>query len=465
MALLNTSDLITELDTIISGLSLSTEEEQRLATLLRSAVNVQEDPTGIISELQSRIEAIDNTVLLEKFALLMISLDIATTDRSIKVETVNDLPDSYTLPSGSIFLVGSIGVNVVAVGTKWLGLDGRLLRDDTPPAPVDAMSWGNGGYGRLGDGTTVDKSSPVTVVGGITNWNTISAGLYHSLGLTDAGILYAWSFGTDGRLGDGTTISRSSPVTVVGGITNWSTVSAGSAHNLGLTDTGVLYAWGANGLGRLGDGTTISRSSPVTVVGGITNWSAVSAGGLHNLGLTDTGILYAWGAGGSGRLGDGTVINRSSPVTVVGGITNWSTVSAGGAHNLAPVTVVGSITNWSTVSAGGAHNLGLTDAGIVYAWGLGTDGRLGDGTTVDKSSPVTVVGGITNWSIIDAGSSHSLGLTDTGVLYAWGLGTNGRLGDGTTIARSSPVTVVGGITNWSAISAGGAHSVALKIST
>jgi hypothetical protein len=187
MALLNTSDLITDLNTIISGLSLSTEEEQRLATLLRSAVNVQEDPTGIISELQSRIEAIDNTVLLEKFALLMISLDIATTDRSIKVATVNDLPDSYTLPSGSIFLVGSIGVNVVAVGNKWLGLDGRLLREDIPPA--DAMSWGNGGYGRLGDGTAINRSSPVTVVGGITNWSAISAGNSHSLGLTDTGIL------------------------------------------------------------------------------------------------------------------------------------------------------------------------------------------------------------------------------------------------------------------------------------
>jgi len=84
------------------------------------------------------------------------------------------------------------------------------------------------------------------------------------------------------------------------------------------------------------------------------------------------------------------------------------------------------------------------------------------GTVIDKSSPVTVVGGITNWSAVSGGAAHSLGLTDTGVIYAWGFGLTGRLGDGTTIDRSSPVTVVGGITNWSTISAGNIHNLALK---
>jgi alpha-tubulin suppressor-like RCC1 family protein len=222
---------------------------------------------------------------------------------------------------------------------------------------------------------------------------------------------------------------------------NWSQVSAGVLSSLGVTDTGVLYAWGSGGFGKLGDNTTINKSSPVTVIGGITNWSQVSAGSLSSLGVTDTGVLYAWGYGGSGKLGDNTIITKSSPVTVVGGITNWS-----------------------AVSAGDSHILGLTDTGIAYAWGAGGSGRLGDNTIIDKSSPVTVVGGITNWSAIAAGSTHSLGLTDTGVLYAWGVGSYGRLGDGSAINRSSPVTVVGGITNWSTVSAGGAHNLGLKIS-
>jgi alpha-tubulin suppressor-like RCC1 family protein len=70
------------------------------------------------------------------------------------------------------------------------------------------------------------------------------------------------------------------------------------------------------------------------VIGGITNWSQLSGGGTHSLGLTSTGIAYAWGYNYDGQLGDGTIDQTSSPVTVVGGITNWSQVSAGRSHNL-----------------------------------------------------------------------------------------------------------------------------------
>jgi alpha-tubulin suppressor-like RCC1 family protein len=227
---------------------------------------------------------------------------------------------------------------------------------------------------------------------------------------------------------------------VVGGITNWSQVSAGGSHSLGITESGVLYAWGNNNNGRLGDNTISNQSSPVTVVGGITNWSQVSAGSSHSLGLTDTGVLYAWGLNSSGELGDGTTISKSSPVTVAGGITNWSQIDASDNNNLA---IAG---------------------GIAYAWGPNNSGQLGTNSTVARSSPVTVVGGITNWSQVSAGRSHSLGLTDTGVLYAWGSNFYGKLGDGTTNNRSSPVTVVGGLTNWSQVAASIDNSIAINIS-
>jgi alpha-tubulin suppressor-like RCC1 family protein len=357
-----------------------------------------------------------------------------------------------------------------------------------------AYAWGYNGSGRLGDGTTTTRSSPVTVIGGITNWSQLAGASNHSLGLTSTGIAYAWGYNGYGRLGDGTTVSRSSPVTVVGGITNWSQLAAGNYHSLGLTSTGIAYAWGSNSYGRLGDGTTTSRSSPITVVGGITNWSQLDAGQNHSLGVTSTGIAYAWGRNPTGALGDGTTTNRSSPVTVVGGITNWINLSAGlgGYHSLgltstgiayawgqndngqlgdgtttnrsSPVTVVGGITNWSQL-AGGGHSLGLTFNGIAYAWGNNNYGQLGTGNTTNTSSPVTVVGGITNWSQLSAGRIHSLGLTSTGLAYAWGNNGFGRLGDGTDTARSSPVTVVGGITNWTQIYANNIHSLGLTLNT
>jgi alpha-tubulin suppressor-like RCC1 family protein len=365
-----------------------------------------------------------------------------------------------------------------------------------------AYAWGDNSQGRLGDGTTTSRTSPVTVIGDITNWAQVAAGSRHSVGITSAGIAYAWGNNSNGRLGDGTGTNRNSPVTVIGGITNWAQVSGGANHSLGITDTGIAYAWGGNSsyaAGALGDGTTTSRSSPVTVIGGITDWAQVSTTGFHSLGVTDTGIAYAWGNNNNGRLGDGTTVTRSSPVTVIGGITNWAQVSAGGIHSLgvtatgiayawgsnqtpeflggdftgqlgdgttinrsSPVTVIGGITNWAQVAAGRSHSLGVTASGIAYAWGYNGAGQLGDGTSTARSSPVTVIGGITNWTQVAGGYGHSLGVTETGIAYAWGFNSDGRLGDDTTTGRSSPVTVVGGITSWTQVSGGGSHSLGLR---
>ena len=111
------------------------------------------------------------------------------------------------------------------------------------------------------------------------------------------------------------------------------------------------------------------------------------------------------------------------------------------------------------------HSLGLRASGTAYAWGYNNLGQLGDGTSglgTQKSSPVIVVGGITNWSQLNAGERHSIGLTSSGIAYAWGLNTNGQLGDNTTSSRSSPVSVIGGITKWSQVTAGGSHSAAIN---
>jgi len=414
---------------------------------------------------------------------------VTSSDKNVgfRVQTFDELPDGPSNVGRMIYVTDEEKFYFYSAGvSEWT--------DDFTSTPFSQnilYAWGDGDFGRLGTGDATDKSSPVTVAGGITNWSSIDAGKRHSLGVTDSGVLYAWGTGFKGRLGTGDSIDRSSPTTVVGGITNWSSVAADEEHSLGLTDTGVLYAWGDNLGGRLGTGDTIRRSSPVTVAGGITNWSSVDTGEEHSLGLTDTGELYAWGDGGIGRLGTGDEIRKSSPVTVLGGITNWSLIAAGKYHSLgltdtgvlyawgyanggrlgtgdtisrsSPTTVVGGITNWSSVAGGGAHSLGFTDTGVLYAWG-GNNwqnyGQLGTNDRIDKSSPATVVGGITNWSLI-AAYDHSLATTDNGLLYTWGDGGNGQLGTGDATDKSSPVTVAGGITSWVSASAGRNHSLAI----
>jgi alpha-tubulin suppressor-like RCC1 family protein len=358
--------------------------------------------------------------------------------------------------------------------------------DFSSTAISSIWAWGVNNDGSLGDNTTVNKSSPVSVVGGFTDWCQVSAA-NHSLGLRTNGTAWAWGSNASGRLGDDTTVSRSSPVSVVGGFTDWCQVSAGN-HSLGLRTNGTAWAWGVNNDGRLGDDSVVSKSSPVSVVGGFTDWCQASAYNIHSLAVRAGGTVWAWGGNTNGRLGDNTTVNKSSPVSVVGGFTDWCQVAAGGYHSLAvrtngtawawggnttgrlgdgtvvdrssPVSVVGGFTDWCQMAAG-YHSLAVRTNGTAWAWGGNYSGYLGDGTIVDRSSPVSVVGGFTNWCQVSA-SYYSLGLTTHGTAWAWGSNTNGRLGDGTLVDRSSPVSVVGGFTDWCQVSAGG-HSLGIRV--
>jgi alpha-tubulin suppressor-like RCC1 family protein len=214
---------------------------------------------------------------------------------AIKIQNTTVINDSRVFTNlGQPLTITQGGTNLTSPGNAGnvLVSDGtQFVSQALVPVSAIAYGWGSNTNGQLGDNTATSRSSPVTVVGGITNWQQLSAGNAHSLGVTQGGIAYAWGFGNNGRLGDNTVTSRSSPVTVVGGITNWQQLSAGGAHSLGLTQGGIAYAWGFNGNGRLGDNTTDPRSSPVTVVGGITNWQQLSAGGLHSIGATATIVL------------------------------------------------------------------------------------------------------------------------------------------------------------------------------
>ncbi|MFZ4599436.1 MAG: RCC1 domain-containing protein [Terrimicrobiaceae bacterium] len=338
--------------------------------------------------------------------------------------------------------------------------------------------WGVGqnSQGILGDNTGTPTSSPVSAIGGITDWCLISAGSTTSMGLRFNGTAWAWGPGYNGRLGDGTTVTKSSPVPVVGGLL-WCKVST-TQHTIAIRNNGTLWSWGVNLYGRLGDGTTVSKSSPVSVVGGFTDWCQVSAGGSHSLGVRTNGTAWAWGYNSYGRLGDGTTVNKSSPVSVVGGFTDWCQVSgaATGSHNLgvrtngtawawgcnyqgqlgdgttvnksSPVSVIGGFTDWCQVSAGRAHSLGVRTNGTAWAWGINNQGQLGEGGYTGRSSPRSVVGGFTDWCQVSAGYNHSAGVRTNGTAWAWGLNTCGRLGDCTTATKLSPVSIIGGFTSW-----------------
>jgi alpha-tubulin suppressor-like RCC1 family protein len=403
------------------------------------------------------------------------------------VSVVTSLTDiSATDNPGRIVFVSNASRYYISNGSTWATALDFVVVD----LRQNAYAWGSNDNGRLGDNTVTSRSSPVSVVGGFSDWSSLSAGGYHSLGIRSNGTLWAWGDNVSGRLGDNTVTSSNSPVSVVGGFTDWIQASAGSAHSLGIRADGTLWAWGSNLNGRLGDNTITSRRSPVSVVGGFTDWVQVSSTGAHSLGVRANGTLWAWGSNASGSLGDNTITSRSSPVSVVGGFTDWIQASVGSSHSLglrangtiwawgynvsgrlgdntitsrsSPVSVVGGFTDWTQASAGGSHSLGIRANGTLWAWGSNLNGRLGDGTLTSRSSPVSVVGGFTDWAQISAGYAHSTAIRSNGTAWAWGLNTLGRLGDDTIISKLSPVSVASLFTDWVEISAGGAHTLGVR---
>ena len=357
--------------------------------------------------------------------------------------------------------------------------------------PRELYAWGYNGTGQVGDGTVVARSSPVQI-GALTNWAQVAAGSGHTASVKTDGTLWTWGrntnfSGSTGQLGDGTTINRSSPVQI-GALTNWAQVSAGSYLTASIKTDGTLWTWGFNSSGQLGDGTVINKSSPVQI-GALTNWAQVSAGGVHTAAVTTGGQLYAWGGGGNGRLGNGTTDFLSSPVQI-GALTNWAQVAAGinhtasiktdgtlwawGQNNLgqlgdgttanksSPVQI-GALTNWRQVSAGSGHTASVKTDGTLWTWGRNTNfsgstGQLGDGTVINRSSPVQI-GTLTNWAQVSAGSYLTASVKTDSTLWTWGNNATGQLGDGTTANKSSPVQI-GALTNWRQASAGTDHTVA-----
>jgi alpha-tubulin suppressor-like RCC1 family protein len=436
-----------------------------------------------------------NLILHLKAMITDNTLDQAMVSKAIKLlelgavyqaDNYASLPTSSVANAGQLYYVRFDGL-YWSTGEYWI----PIVQTDL----LTTWSWGRNDRGQLGDNSSICRSSPINVVGGFTDWCQISSGIVHSTGVRCNGTLWAWGCNGYGRLGNNSTIERNSPILVLGSFNNWCQAAAGDVHSLGVRTNGTAWAWGNNNQGRLGNDSTISRSSPVSVVGGFTDWCQVAAGCVHSLGLRTNGTVWSWGCNATGQLGDGTSISRSSPVSVVGGFTDWCQVSAKWNHVVAirtngtawawgcnsngqlgdgtavsrssPVSVVGGFTDWCQVSVGNAHSLGVRCNGTAWAWGVNQQGQLGDNTnTAQRSSPVSVVGGFTDWCQVSAGYMFGAGVRTNGTLWAWGCNGNGRLGDndGTVACRSSPVSVTGGFTDWYQISTG-CHTMAIRYKT
>ena len=325
--------------------------------------------------------------------------------------TVSAATNAVTVTLGSSPSGGTLGGTMTVSASQGIATFADLWID----RPGSGYTLGASAAGLSGA-----TSTPFAVT---LTFAAVTTGDAHTCGVTAGGAAYCWGYNSSGQLGDGTTTNRLSPMLVKApaGV-SFAAVTAGRLHTCGVTAAGTAYCWGGNGFGQLGDGTATNRLTPVLVQPptGV-SFAAVDAGDFHTCGVTAAGTAYCWGANGSAQLGDGTTIDRSSPVPVP------------------PPTGV----SFAAVTAGRLHTCGVTPAGTAYCWGSNSVGQLGDGTVIDRSSPVPVPPptGV-SFAAVTAGTAQTCGVTAEGVAYCWGANGSGQLGDGTTTGRLIPVRVL-----------------------
>jgi alpha-tubulin suppressor-like RCC1 family protein/Leucine-rich repeat (LRR) protein len=300
-------------------------------------------------------------------------------------------------------------------------------------------AWGRGA--RIGiDGTRQRAMLPAIDLFGSERAVQIASGYQRTCALTVTGGVKCWGDNSHGQLGDGTTQQRLRPVDVTGLTSGVRALTTGGFHTCAVTSTGGVKCWGANDFGQLGDGTTTQRLTPVDVVGLGDRIKAIAAGGGYTCALTENGGVKCWGNNGAGQLGDGTQVDRLTPVDVIG--------LTGGVQVLSASLYY--------------HTCVVTANGGAKCWGNNYRGQLGDGTTTRRLTPVDVVGLQSGVRVISAGSEHTCAVMQTGAAQCWGADPYGQLGIGPWQYPypAAPVDVVGLQSGVATISAGGYHTCA-----
>ena len=322
---------------------------------------------------------------------------------------VPPIPTTYAVPTPTP--VGNLsGAKSVSVG---YGNSCAILTSGS------ADCWGDNQSGELGNGKTGNTLTFLSagVVPGLSNVNEIEASGGGNVGfstcaLVSGGSVYCWGSGAVDQLGIPSLASGQSPsVPSQATVTNATSLAVGTGFACAVV-AGTVDCWGANGIGELGNGSQNGASAPsptpVTELGATA--IGVAAGGYFACALLTGNSVRCWGANFAGELGESSLTYSYvySPADPVSGL---STVAA--------------------MSAGNDHMCVLTSSGTVQCWGDNGSGELGNGTTTNSLTAVTVVGlqGVTQ---VAAGLNFTCALTSGGSVYCWGDNSYGAMGNGTT---------------------------------
>jgi alpha-tubulin suppressor-like RCC1 family protein len=383
---------------------------------------------------------------------------------TLKVKAFRSNVGDSAIASAAYSLTSALGPGAVTTG----GSHNVLA---TPDGRVYA--WGNNSNGQIGNEATTDRPTP-TLLNTITGVKAVASGLLHTLALTADGQVYSWGSNGSGRLGNNSTVQSTRPVHV-STLSNIIAIAAGDAHSLALTSDGHVFSWGLNGNGQLGLGNSGSGTDQLvpTEITTLSSIVAIAAGDSQSFAVTSGGQVYAWGANGNSRLGDGTTTQQNAPVLL--GLSNIVSIAAGQAHTLA-LTSAGRVYGWgangngqlgftpattvatptlmsnfhvSTIAAGDNHSGAIRADGALVMWGNSPSGQVGSGVVTATISTPTVVTGPSSVSTLSLGDLHSVAVTSTGDVWAWGESADYRLGNNaTTPDKSTPQSILTGLSSW-----------------
>lgn len=337
-------------------------------------------------------------------------------------------------------------------------------------ADATLMCWGDNKDGGLGTGDNVDSAIPVVadaVGAGVT---VVAAGDDFTCAVV-SGTTRCWGENNNGELGDGTENESVDPVDVVGVPTGATYLSANEDHACAIAN-GTLYCWGDNAAGALGIG-TLSDSETAQPVGALGNTVVnASLGDSHTCAATAAGVASCWGRATKGQTGSGETLRSSTPVGVAGlppgagslgdvesAIPCWIT-DAGSASCWGEVpgldflsgqlptsksvpTEVPFLSDVTALSTASGFACAV-EAGAAVCWGYNsTSGRLGDGSTTNRSTPVQVAQAELEAGVarVVTGQDHACAL-DEGNVWCWGTNSDGQLGNGDNAQSPNPVAVV-----------------------
>ncbi len=298
--------------------------------------------------------------------------------------------------------------------------------------------WGENSYAQLGDNSYTRRRTPVDVSGLSAGVTAIAAGGVHSCALTSSGGVKCWGSNSSGQTGSGTQFGGITPEDVAGLTSNVIAIATQLDHTCALTSGGGVKCWGSNSRGQLGDNSTDNRFTPVDVFGLTSGVSAIATGGRHTCALTMSGGVKCWGNNDSGQLGNNTP-----------------------GQSLTPTDVTGLTSGAVAIAASNFYTCAITNVGGAKCWGNNGEGQLGDNSTTPHSTPMDVDGLTSGVNAISASPEHVCALTSGGGVKCWGRNFDGRLGDGTFVQRFAPVDVTGLNSGAIAIATGYEHSCAI----